>query len=367
MILGRGCLFFIFCILMLFLAIVGFKKHGVTLVDAMNNFKKLTDLELLDLTEAAAKNEKAATLVLLTHLEEVDKRRAYAADAYSSLFDYVVRGLGYAEGQAAERVSAMRLMREVPEVKTHIEAGALTLTSASLIQRHLRAERSAPEERKKTITQETKSALIQECLGQSKRSVEKILFSHASEPTRVVTQERTRQISETLTEVKVLIDEETRELLKRAKELSQTQTIAELLKQTLKSFIEQREKQLGKVVTGQDGVLLDTQEHKGQPHIGVPARPDVQPMRSNDPHSRYIPVHMKRAIFRRSSGQCEYHAPHSSVRCSSMAHLQIDHVIPLAVGGKTELKNLRHLCPAHNQKAAQIAGVHIQKNAPPFV
>ncbi len=64
----------------------------------MNNLKKLTDLELLDLTSKAAKNEKTATLVLLTHLEEVDKRRAYAVDAYSSLFDYVVRDLGYAEG-----------------------------------------------------------------------------------------------------------------------------------------------------------------------------------------------------------------------------------------------------------------------------
>ncbi len=111
----------------------------------MTNFKNFTDLELLDLTKTAAKNEKAATLVLLTHLEEVDKRRAYATDAYSSLFDYVVRGLGYAEGQAAERVSAVRLMREVPEVKTHIEEGNLTQTSAALIHRHLRAEKAVVE------------------------------------------------------------------------------------------------------------------------------------------------------------------------------------------------------------------------------
>ncbi len=69
---------------------------------------------------------------------------------------------------------------------------------------------------------------------------------------------------------------------------------------------------------------------------------------------------MKRAIFSRSDGQCEYRASHSSMRCSSKARLQIDHVIPLSVGGKTELKNLRHLCPAHNQKTAQIAGLFFQ-------
>ncbi len=88
-----------------------------------------------------------------------------------------------------------------------------------------------------------------------------------------------------------------------------------------------------------------------------PTRPDVQPAQSNDPYSRFIPIQMKRAIFARSKGQCEYLAPNTLARCPSKAHLQIDHVIPLAVGGKTELKNLRHLCPAHNLKAAQMAGI----------
>ncbi len=308
----------------------------------MNTYIKLTDLELLDLTHRAAKNEKAATLVLLSHLGEVDKRRAYAADAYSSLFDYVVRGLGYAEGQAAERVSAVRLMREVPEVKAHIEEGKLTLTSAALIQRYLRAEKSAAAEKKQAITQAKQSELVQECLGQSKRNVEKILFSHASEATRISTHERARQVSKTLTEVKILIDEETLELLKRAKELSQTQTTAELLKQTLKIFIEQREKQMGKVSS-------------------VPTQPDVKPTKSNDPYSRYIPIPMKRVIYARSKGQCEYRALYTGVRCTSKAHLHIDHLIPLSVGGKTEFKNLRHLCPAHNQKAAQMLGLYIKK------
>ncbi len=192
----------------------------------------------------------------------------------------------------------MRLMREVPEVKTHLEKGALTLTSAALIQRHIRAEKAASARPKQdSKPQIKKSDLIAQCLGQSKRSVEKIL-----------------------------IDEETRELFK----------------QTLKTFIEQREKQMGKVAS-------------------EPTRPDVQPAQSNDPYSRYIPMQMKRAVFERSSGQCEHIAPNTNARCPSKAHLHIYHVIPLAVGGKTELKNLRHLCPAHNRKAAQIAGIHIQE------
>jgi len=33
-------------------------------------------------------------------------------------------------------------------------------------------------------------------------------------------------------------------------------------------------------------------------------------------------------------------------------NLQVDPIRPLALGGKTELKNLRMLCPAHNQLMA---------------
>lgn len=318
-----------------------------------NELRRFSDLELLDLTSKAAKNEKAATLVLLEHLLEVDVRRAFATDAYSSLFDYVARGLGYSESQAAERVAAVRLMRETPSVKTHIESGALTLTSAAMIQRHLRNENAVAGGSKNNVTEGAKTALIKECLGQSKRAVEKILHSNASEPARAASQERIRQVTETHTEIKILIDEETQVLLKRAKELSQTGTTAELLKQTLKTFIEKREKQMGKVAspTAQDPIELTD--------IATPTPPAEEPTKVSQAYSRYIPVHFKRAIFKRSQGQCEYRAPHTHQRCPSKAHLHVDHVIPLAVGGKTELKNLRHLCGAHNQKAAQSAGLSL--------
>ncbi len=337
------------------------EKHGVTLKGVMNKneLRKLSDLELLEFTSRAAKNEKAATLVLLEHLLEVDVRRAFAADAYSSLFDYVVRGLKYSESQAAERVSAVRLMRETPEVKTHIESGALTLTSAAMIQRHIRAEMSAPGGSKVKVPKETKAALITECLGQSKREVEKILLSHASEPVRLASQELTRQVTATHTELKILIDEETRELLKRAKELSQTSTTAELLKQTLQTIIEKRERQLGKSAPANEA-----QEHSKPSHSATSTPPEEESKEARNPNARYIPTQFRRAIFTRSNGQCEYRAPHTDARCTSSAHLHVDHVLPLALGGKTELKNLRHLCSAHNQKAAQIAGIAIPAITP---
>jgi hypothetical protein len=45
---------------------------------------RLSDSELLIKTDAAAKNEKEATLDLLKYLVQVDERRAYATLACSS-------------------------------------------------------------------------------------------------------------------------------------------------------------------------------------------------------------------------------------------------------------------------------------------
>lgn len=43
-------------------------------------------------------------------------------------------------------------------------------------------------------------------------------------------------------------------------------------------------------------------------------------------------------------------------RCESRYRLQIDHIKPIALGGKTEIKNLRHLCQAHNLRMAAEMG-----------
>ena len=106
-----------------------------------NNLKNPSNTELWNQTKIVAQNEKAATLILLDYLAEVELRRLFAERAYSSLFEFVVRELGYSESQASERISAMRLIREVVEVKDLIQTGDLTLTTASQIQRFLKTEK----------------------------------------------------------------------------------------------------------------------------------------------------------------------------------------------------------------------------------
>ena len=65
--------------------------------------------------------------------------------------------------------------------------------------------------------------------------------------------------------------------------------------------------------------------------------------------SRYIPVAVKREVWRRDQGRCSYVDPHSGRRCGSRYRLEIDHVVPFALGGRTELFNLRVRCRAHHR------------------
>ena len=68
--------------------------------------------------------------------------------------------------------------------------------------------------------------------------------------------------------------------------------------------------------------------------------------------NRYIPRQFRRELEQRANSRCQYIDRASKRRCESKTNLQVDHVCPLALGGKTELKNLRMLCPTHNQLMA---------------
>ena len=64
---------------------------------------------------------------------------------------------------------------------------------------------------------------------------------------------------------------------------------------------------------------------------------------------RAIPSHLRKYIWERDKGQCTYVHQTTKRRCSAKRLLQIDHIQPFALGGKTEKENLRLLCAGHNR------------------
>ncbi len=85
-----------------------------------------------------------------------------------------------------------------------------------------------------------------------------------------------------------------------------------------------------------------------QPEASGPSGGSAQP-----PHrarrSRYIPAPVKREVWRRDGGCCSYVDPHSGRRCGSRFLLELDHIVPFALGGSAEPPNLRLHCAAHHR------------------
>ena len=95
--------------------------------------ERLKDQELLQNCKVQVQLEKAATSKVLDYLIEIDKRRLWIQEGYSSLFDFCMRFLGYSEGEANRRIQAARLSQKVQEVKPLLEQGQISLSSLTLL------------------------------------------------------------------------------------------------------------------------------------------------------------------------------------------------------------------------------------------
>lgn len=306
----------------------------------------------------AAQKEKVSTMVLLEYLAEVDRRKAFADRGFSSLFEYVHRGLGYSETQTSERVNAMRLMRGTSGVKEQLKNGELTLTSASQIQRFFQMEKKiSGKEASAILLDAKKTEIISQCLNLPKREVERVLLSKASVPVKVALQEKVTMVDPVHIELKRTLSLETEKKLKRAKELTQHATLAELLDKALSALIEKQEKKMGKVVE-KEVESKSTLPATSEPTLFYSGQsPEKTKAGLQQSTSRYIPTTFKRILYQRSQGRCEWIHPTTHKRCQSHQRLHIDHIKPLALGGITKPKNLRHLCATHNLRVAKRAGL----------
>ena len=68
--------------------------------------------------------------------------------------------------------------------------------------------------------------------------------------------------------------------------------------------------------------------------------------------TRNIPRRVRDEVFLRDGGRCTFKGTDGR-RCNSKWNLQIDHIIPFALGGDNSPGNLRLLCGKHNRLEAE--------------
>lgn len=104
------------------------------------SLSQLTDAQLLVEVKALAANEREATAQLIASLAELDARRLYLGEGYSSLFTYCTQSLHLSEHAAYNRIEAARVARKWPVILDLLVEGSLTLTTARLLAPHLTDE-----------------------------------------------------------------------------------------------------------------------------------------------------------------------------------------------------------------------------------
>src|SRR5713101_7064426 len=100
----------------------------------------LTDKELTAALLRLARNEREATVALIVHLGEFDARRLYEGAGFSSMFKYCRAVLHLSEGSTYNRIESARAARRYPVITDMLTSGALSLTTARLLVRHLTLE-----------------------------------------------------------------------------------------------------------------------------------------------------------------------------------------------------------------------------------
>jgi hypothetical protein len=281
---------------------------------------RLTDDRLRETLRALARDEQSMAAQLVRYLAEVDKRRLYLGDGYSSLFSWCVGLLRLSEAAAYNRIEVARLGGRFPTIFDALEDGSLTLTAARLLGPYLTPENCA-------------HMLAMAC-GLTKRELEDALSRLTpANPIPLPPQEATIYLAGNRYELRFTIGAETRAKLQRARDL---------LRHTLPRG------EYAAIFDRALTVLLADLERRR-----FAATPAPRACRATSVGSRYITAEVRRAVWERDGGQCAYVGRHGR-RCRERGFLEFHHLRPFAAGGASTTDNVSLRCRQHNAYGADV-------------
>ena len=390
--------------------------------DILNIFRALSDEDLLRQTLDKTAQERNLTAEVLKLLEEINRRKLFAARGFSSLYAFCVEYLGYSEASAHRRVASVYLMSQVPEVEEKIRNGSLTLSNVAQAQVFFQAE----AKNKNPLSTHEKRTLLEKLEGKSARQAERELIGLSSNPEALISKDRIRPITQDHYEIKFIADQALLDLLTQVRGLlahkNPNFTTAELISEMAKmTLVQLKPKKPKEKVRGKDKsekssnenalgenslkeklkaelieepgekqkedlteMLMDKQsntlkeESKNEPAIEstlwpmlVPKNGTLKEEESNQKtptserskRTRYIKKATRSEVYYRDQESCSYVDPVSGRRCGSIRALEFDHFItPFAKGGENTASNLALRCRQHNlYSAAQVYGAQMEK------
>lgn len=348
----------------------------------------LSDHELESRLRRLAIAEGRFMAALLSHLAEFDRRRLAGAFGQPSLFYYCVRVLGFSEAAAYKRIQAARAVREFPELAEELARGRLGMAAVIVLSPHL--------------TRENLGGLLASARGKTIRELESFAASLAPRPDApdllralpaggmaAGSGERTPALAfqaeptagggagtaaaeaapatgearasgvprfqprhpEALSDRRFMFrftgGRTLRDKYDRARALllgrpagAGMEALFDAALEALLERIDPDRRVKRREARAPTGSCVGP----GGRAAGTPAvrRP-----------GRRIPQAVKDAVWRRDAGRCTFVGPNGE-RCPESARLEYDHIVPWALGGRSdEASNLRLACRTHNALEAR--------------
>lgn len=335
---------------------------------------------LLERFAKLVRTERKITHLVLECIAEIDRRQLHLEMAYPSLFEYLTQAHGYSAGAAQRRISAARLLREVPEVASKIEEGTLTLSQIAIASQSIKA---AEKKHSVKMEAEDKLDLIEKIESRSFAETQQILAEELK--IEAPTQEKVQHHADGSVTITMTLTKDQYQDWCRAgelashsvpnrkhSELAQYLARKEIIRRTeIRRASPQRQKPssnprqiapnlrkriLGGGILKERQTLSDVQKSTPPKANAEGTRPRRNPTSKNRPpatrHRFSVSEVDPGSEFTSDSETppaCSYTDPRTGKRCSSRHLLQIDHVRPVHTGGSNAPSNLRALCAAHNR------------------
>ena len=291
----------------------------------------LSDRKLLRQTSTLVRHERHLQGAIIDHLAEIEARRLFLHRGCSSLFDYAVRELGYSDADCQQGLEQLRgLLSHVDPRMTigqlvgRIVREALDRHDPSRSPRRARAGTRAAEGESKPASASKEQAARER--DHATAAQDAAIHVHAT-PTAEGTEGATRQpappslLSPGHDTASAAGTTPTAE---RAEERTPHPRPASVAPRT-------------------------RQEATDRPAAArtTPAATTSTPKPRAS--GRAIPTAVKRQVWQRDGGRCSYLDRQTGRRCNSRHMIEMDHILPYALGGGADPENLRLVCRAHHR------------------
>jgi hypothetical protein len=302
------------------------------------NFQSLSNSALLNTLKIKVENERKLLMEILFALQEVELRKLHLEMGYPDLYTFAMKELGYSSGAAYRRISAMRLLKSVPEVAPRLESGELALENASQAQSYFRKEDMRRKEQgEQRLTLDEKREVVSDLLGKSTREGQRVLMERS--PDVKMPTEKTRPLPEQKTMVQFVASAELMEKLEEIKHLLAHKNFEGRLDVLMEQLADMALDQL------RPRQVKTERISESSPAPGIKQR------------SRYISTAERRTVLLRDQNGCTYKDSKTGRVCGSRHGLQFDHIKPYSLGGQNLAQNLTLRCGAHNRYLAERMGL----------